>query len=183
MLRVWLSVVGCAKMTYGDVCDNPSNYADTSAQICGESEKVHGAEADRVQLVLKMKACSQAHQSFMYVRQRRSFPKSGQWSRRGEPRSVSPRREIEALNSTPVRSNCAVSCVDMASNDVDAQAVCGKNSKKKTSTLGPRASPQLTLETHTHPCDRSMDVGTCLPDNSIASVPVMLRPPKSVPKH
>ena len=29
------------------------DYADTSAQICGQSEKVHGAEADRSQLVLK----------------------------------------------------------------------------------------------------------------------------------
>ena len=39
MLRVWLSVVGCGKMTFGDVCDVPSDYADTSAQICGDSEK------------------------------------------------------------------------------------------------------------------------------------------------
>ena len=27
MLRVWMSVGGCAKMTYGDVCDVPSDYA------------------------------------------------------------------------------------------------------------------------------------------------------------
>ena len=40
---------------------------DTSAQICGDSEKVHGAEADRLQLVLKAKVCSQAHQSFMFA--------------------------------------------------------------------------------------------------------------------
>ena len=46
MLRVWMSVGGCAKMTNGDVCDVPSDYADTSAQICGHSEKVRGAEAD-----------------------------------------------------------------------------------------------------------------------------------------
>ena len=39
MLRVWLSVGGCAKMTYGDVRDVPSDHADTSAQICGRSEK------------------------------------------------------------------------------------------------------------------------------------------------
>ena len=51
MLRVVLSVGGCAKMTYGDVCDVPSDYVDTSAQICGHSEKVHGTEADRSQLV------------------------------------------------------------------------------------------------------------------------------------
>ena len=29
---------------------------DTSAQICGHSEKVYGAEADRLQLVLKESA-------------------------------------------------------------------------------------------------------------------------------
>ena len=39
MLRVVLSVGGCAKMAYGDVCDVPSDYVDTSAQICGHSEK------------------------------------------------------------------------------------------------------------------------------------------------
>ena len=54
-LRVWWSVGACAKMTYGDLCDIPSDCADTSAQICGHSEKVHGAEADRLQLVLKKK--------------------------------------------------------------------------------------------------------------------------------
>ena len=53
ILRVWLSVGGCAKMTCGDVCDVPSDYADTSAQICGDAEKVHGAEADRLQLRLR----------------------------------------------------------------------------------------------------------------------------------
>ena len=52
-------------MTYGDVCDVPSDYADTSAQICGHSEKVHGAKADRLQVVLKKKVCLQAHQGFM----------------------------------------------------------------------------------------------------------------------
>ena len=46
-LRVWWSVGACARMTYGDLC------ADTSALICGHSEKVHGAEADGLQLVLK----------------------------------------------------------------------------------------------------------------------------------
>ena len=64
-LRACLSVGACAKMTYGDLCDVPSDCADTSAQICGHSEKVHGAEADRLQLVLKKKMCSQVHQSFM----------------------------------------------------------------------------------------------------------------------
>ena len=51
MLRVVLSEGVCAKMAYGDVCDVPSDYVDTSAQICGHSEKVHGTEADRSQLV------------------------------------------------------------------------------------------------------------------------------------
>ena len=64
-LRACLSVGACAKMTYRDLCDVPSDCADTSAQICGHSEKVHGAEADRLQLVLKKKKCSQVHQSFM----------------------------------------------------------------------------------------------------------------------
>ena len=59
-LRVWWSVGACAKMTYGDLCDVPSDCADTSAQICGHSEKVHGAEADRLQLVLK-KNCALQH--------------------------------------------------------------------------------------------------------------------------
>ena len=51
MLRVVLSVGGCAKMANGDVCDVPSDYVDTSAQIYGHSERVHGTEADRSQLV------------------------------------------------------------------------------------------------------------------------------------
>ena len=59
-LRVWLSVGGCAKMTSGDVCDVPSDCTDTSAQICGHSEKVHGAEADRSQMALRKK-CPHKH--------------------------------------------------------------------------------------------------------------------------
>ena len=68
MLRVWMSVGGCAKMTYRDVCDAPSDYADVSAQICGHSEQVHGAEADRVQLVLKKSVLKST--SGLHVRQR-----------------------------------------------------------------------------------------------------------------
>ena len=67
VLRVWMSVGGCAKMTYGDECDVPSDYADTSAQICEHSEKELGAEADPLQLVLKKKVCLQAHQGFMFA--------------------------------------------------------------------------------------------------------------------
>ena len=52
-LCVRLSVGACAKMTYGDLCDVPSDCADTSEQICGHSEKLHCAEADHLQLVLK----------------------------------------------------------------------------------------------------------------------------------
>ena len=60
--------MGCAKMTYGDVCDVPSDYADTSAQIFGHSEKVYGAEADRLQLVLKKSVLTST--SGLHVRQR-----------------------------------------------------------------------------------------------------------------
>ena len=77
MLRVRMPVGGCVKMTYGDVCDVPSDYADTSAQICGHSEKVHGAEADRLQLVIK-KACLQAQQGFMFASDE-DFQRSGRW--------------------------------------------------------------------------------------------------------
>ena len=49
------------------------------------------------------------------------------------------------------------------------QSACEKNSMKKPSTQRPRVSPQLTLETHTHPCDRSMDVGTCLPGEVVSN--------------
>ena len=68
MLRVLMSVGGCAKMTYGDVCDVPSDYADTSARVCGHSEKMHGAEADRFLLVLKRSVLTST--SWLHVRQR-----------------------------------------------------------------------------------------------------------------
>ena len=47
-------------------CDVPLDYADTSAQTFLHSEKVHGAEAGRLQLGSK-EVCSQAHQSFMFA--------------------------------------------------------------------------------------------------------------------
>ena len=47
------------------------------------------------------------------------------------------------------------------------QAVFGKKRRMNTSTQRSHVSPPLTFETHTHPCDRSMDVGTCLLDNSV----------------
>ena len=53
-------------MTYGDNCAMFLPIVRTRlAQICGHSEKVHGAEADRLQLVLKKKSV-QAHQSFTF---------------------------------------------------------------------------------------------------------------------
>ena len=61
------------------------------------------------------------------------------------------------------------------------QAVCGKNSKKKTTTQRTDPSPQLTVKTNTHPRDRNMDVGTCLPDNSARSFPLVTGPHKSLP--
>ena len=63
----------------------------------GAVNKVHGAEADRLQLVLK-KMCSQAHQSFMFA----SDEAFQIVSHRGEPRTVSPRRDVHVLSSTPL---------------------------------------------------------------------------------
>ena len=61
------------------------------------------------------------------------------------------------------------------------QAVCVKNSKKETTTQRTDPSPQLTVKTNTHPRDRNMDVGTCLPDNSAKSFPLVTGPHKSLP--
>ena len=55
-------------MTHGDVCDVPSEFAEKSAQIGGHSEKVHGAEADRLQLVLKKSVLTST--PILHVRQR-----------------------------------------------------------------------------------------------------------------
>ena len=67
-LRVWLPVDGCTKMTHRDLQEVLSDCAN---KIYGHSEKVHGAEADRLQLV---KVCSQAHQNFMFASDE-AFPK------------------------------------------------------------------------------------------------------------
>ena len=51
-LRVWWSVGGCAKIPQGGVCDGSPDCVETSAQICGHSGTVHGAEADRSQWLM-----------------------------------------------------------------------------------------------------------------------------------
>ena len=118
MLRVWWSVGGCAKMAYGDVCDVPSDYADTSAQICGHSEKVHGAETDRLQLVLKKKVCLQAHQVFM-IASDEDFQKVVNGAV-AENRGTFHQDKKLMYRAKNLRSNCAVPWVNIAFNDVDA---------------------------------------------------------------
>ena len=157
MLRVWLSVGGC---------DVPADDADTQAHMCGHSGKVHGAQADRSQLVLK-KFCSQAHQSFTFASDE-AFPKVV-YEAIAENLGVC--HQDEKFKKTPLWSNCAVML----------QPAWEKNSKKKTPTQRLHPLPQLTVKTYTHPCDRNMDVGTCLPDNSARSFPTVTRPHKSLP--
>ena len=57
-------------MTCGDKCamNVSSDCADTSAQICGHSEKKHGAEADRFTARAQKKVCTST--SELHFRQR-----------------------------------------------------------------------------------------------------------------